>query len=142
MQKVVLDTNVLVSSLIQRSYPYYIVYELVFGRKIQLCISPELAIEYYEVLNRSKFSRYPEFLNKAETLLTIIEATALEFHPKIKLNIIQDKGDNKLLELASECKADFLITGNLNDFTMKKYKRTKIVSPKEYWEKYGVKQIE
>src|ERR1700721_2869255 len=116
MQKVVLDTNVLVSAFIQRSYPYFIIYELVFGKKIQLCISPELVSEYHEVLNRSKFSRYPDFLNKAETLLTIIETSALEFHPKVKLNIISDKNDNKLLELISESKADFLVTGNTNDF--------------------------
>lgn len=139
MQKVVLDTNVLVSAFIQRSYPYYIVYELVFGRKIQLCVSPELVSEYYEVLNRSKFSRYPDFLNKAETLLAIIETTSVEFHPKIKLNIVSDKDDNKLLELAPASKADFLVTGNTNDFTMKKYKGTKIVTPKEYWEKHGSK---
>jgi uncharacterized protein len=84
--------------------------ELVFGKKIQLCISPELAIEYHEVLNRNKFSRYHEFLNKAETLLTIIETNAIEFHPKTRLNIISDKDDNKLLELASEGNADFLVT--------------------------------
>jgi uncharacterized protein len=141
MQKVVLDTNVLVSAFIQRSYPYFIIYELVFGKKIQLCISPELVSEYHEVLNRSKFSRYPDFLNKAETLLTIIETSALEFHPKVKLNIISDKNDNKLLELVSESKADFLVTGNTNDFTMKKFKKTKIVTPKEYWEEHGLKII-
>ncbi len=28
MQKIVIDTNVIVSSLIQRSYPYKIIYEL------------------------------------------------------------------------------------------------------------------
>jgi predicted nucleic acid-binding protein len=28
MQKIVIDTNVLVSSLIQRSYPYLIIYDL------------------------------------------------------------------------------------------------------------------
>lgn len=136
MQKVVLDTNVLVSSLIQRSYPYFIVYELVFGKEIQVCISEDLVNEYYEVLNRSKFSKYPDFLNKAETLLAMIEMTAVEFHPKTKLNILSDKSDNKLLELISECGADFLVTGNRNDFTMKKFKKTKIVTPKEYWDSY------
>jgi uncharacterized protein len=141
MQKVVLDTNVLVSAFIQRSYPSFIIYELVFGRKIQLCISPELAIEYHEVLNRSKFSRYPEFLNKAETLLAIIETTAIVYRPKSRVDILSDKDDNKLLELASECKADFLVTCNSTDFTIKKYKSAKIVTPKEYWEKYGLKII-
>jgi predicted nucleic acid-binding protein len=41
-----------------------------------------------------------------------------------------------ILELADECSADFIITGNTNDFTFSTYKRTKIVTPKEYWEDY------
>jgi len=32
MQKIIIDTNVIVSSLIQRSYPFRIVYELLFER--------------------------------------------------------------------------------------------------------------
>ncbi len=39
--------------------------------------------------------------------------------------------DNKLLELSDECNANFLITGNTNDFTMTKFKKTKIVTPSE-----------
>jgi predicted nucleic acid-binding protein len=41
--------------------------------------------------------------------------------------------------LASESNANFLITGNTNDFTMKKYRRTSIVSPKDYWNSYKPK---
>ncbi len=41
-----------------------------------------------------------------------------------------------ILELADECKADFVITGNTTDFTFSSYKETKIVTPKEYWETY------
>ena len=66
----------------------------------------------------------------------IVGSRSIKFVPKKKLTIISDKDDNKLLELADECKADFLITGNTNDFTIKKYKRTKIVTPKEYWENF------
>jgi len=41
-----------------------------------------------------------------------------------------------VLELADECGADFIITGNTNDFTFPLYKQTKIVTPKDYWENY------
>jgi len=44
-----------------------------------------------------------------------------------------------ILELADECLADFVITGNTLDFTFPTYKNTKIISPKEYWEKYRPK---
>ncbi|MDP1623309.1 MAG: hypothetical protein Q8M08_13330, partial [Bacteroidales bacterium] len=59
----------------------------------------------------------------------------------IRLEIINDQGDNKLLELAETCNADFLITGNTNDFTIREYKGTKIVSPKVYWTEYMSHEI-
>ena len=136
MQKIVIDTNVFVSGLIQKSYPYLIVNDLFIERKFDLCISDDLLQEYYLVFRRRKFYKYPDFTNRAEALIADIETKSIKFSPKNKLTIISDKDDNKLLELAQECKADFLITGNTNDFTIKRYKSTKIVTPKEYWEKY------
>lgn len=122
--------------MIQKSYPYRIVYELLIEDKIQLCISEKLLYEYYEVLHRPKFSTYKDFLIRAETLLTTIMLKSKKFIPEIKLNIISDAKDNILLELADICSADFLITGNTNDFTFSQYKDTKIVTPKEYWDNY------
>jgi putative PIN family toxin of toxin-antitoxin system len=71
-------------------------------------------------------------------LLTDIERKATLHHPKITLKIIKDLADNRLLELAVESRADFLITGNTNDFTITKYKGTKIVSPRDYYENCGL----
>jgi putative PIN family toxin of toxin-antitoxin system len=136
MHSIIIDTNVFVSSLIQKSYPYRIVYELFIEDKIQLCISEKLLCEYYEVLHRPKFALYKDFLVRAETLLAIIALKSKKFSSEIKLNIISDAKDNMLLELADACSADFLITGNTNDFTFPQYKKTKIVTPKEYWDKY------
>jgi uncharacterized protein len=139
MQKIGIDTNVLVSGLIQQGYPYLIVNNLFIEQKISLCVSYELLAEYYEVLKRKKFSRYPDFLSKAESLLAQIETKSITYTPTFKLDVISDKDDNKLLELASESNANFLITGDTNDFTMKKYRRTSIVSPKDYWNSYKPK---
>jgi len=88
MQKVIIDTNVLVSSLIQKSYPHYIVRGLFLSDKFKLCISESLLWEYM------------------------------------------------LLELADESNANFLITGNVNDFVISKYKETLIVSPVDYWDNF------
>jgi len=55
--------------------------------------------------------------------------------------LLGDKDDNMLLELAHESRANFLITGNTNDFTISKYKETLIVSPKDYWENYRLDLI-
>jgi hypothetical protein len=136
MQKIVIDTNVVVSSLIQRNYPYLIISEFFLEDKFQLCVSDELLTEYYEVLARPKFSKFQDFFIKAESLLADIEAKSIKFIPTIKLDLISDKDDNMILELADECNADFIITGNTTDFTFPSYKETKIVTPKEYWEIY------
>jgi hypothetical protein len=103
-----------------------------------VCISDELFEEYLDVINRPKFSKYPDFLNKAEIVLSQIESKAMKFFPKERLGIINDKNDNKLLELALESTADFIITGNTNDFTMDHFTGTKIVSPKDYWDNFRI----
>jgi predicted nucleic acid-binding protein len=58
------------------------------------------------------------------------------FDPSVKIDLISDKDDNMLLELSVECEANFLITGNTNDFTFSQYNTTRIVSPREYWDHY------
>ncbi len=135
MVKVIVDTNVFVSSLIQHNYPFLVVDYIFKERKvIEHCISDELQNEYAEVLNRIRFFRYTDYDIKSKILLSNITNFGSKFSPTIKINLSQDKSDNKFLELAETCNADYLITGNLRHFPMREYKNTKIVSPKEFWE--------
>ena len=136
MQKVIIDTNVLVSALIQRNYPNFILYSYVLESLVEVCISDDLFKEYLEVLNRPKFSKYSDFVNNAEIVLAQIDTIATKFYPIKRFDIIEDNADNRLLELAVDSKADFIITGNTNDFTMSEFQWTKIVTPKEYWDNY------
>ncbi|MCA4899331.1 MAG: putative toxin-antitoxin system toxin component, PIN family [Bacteroidota bacterium] len=135
MQKIIIDTNVLVSSLIQKSFPHLIL-NLVIDRKVEVCLSNELLEEYYAVLRREKFSRYQDFYKNAEQLMVNLQQSCIYFKPSNKLEVISDKDDNKLMELAEVSSADFLVTGDVNDFTMSQFKETKIVTPKVYWENY------
>lgn len=135
MQKVVIDTNVIVSALIQRSYPNQIINEFFIENRFQLCISDELIAEYFEVLSRPKFSKFQDFYFRAEASVEI-ETKSKKFFPTVKIDLIPDLNDNKILELADECQADFIITGNTNDFTFSSYKGTKIVTPKAYWDNH------
>ena len=134
MQSVILDTNIVVSALIQKSYPHYIVFDYVLNEQVKLYLSKALMNEYREVLSRPKFTRITDFLNNAEIVLSRFEKIALFYEPKIRLDIIKDKSDNKLLELVDESNAGFLITGNNVDFTMTHYKNTQILSPRSFWE--------
>jgi putative PIN family toxin of toxin-antitoxin system len=138
MQKVVVDTNVMVSSLIQKSFPYKIINELFIEGKIALCVSEKLMAEYYEVLRRPKFAVYYDFVGRAEALLADIETKAMMYFPEITIDLLSDKDDNMILELAETCSADYIITGNTTDFTFSDFKNTKIITPKEYWLIYSL----
>lgn len=134
MLKVIFDTNVLVSSLIQRSFPFLIIQFVIKTNEINLCISNSLLEEYNDVLSREKFVNYPFFVENAKDLLSDFKKKAENYYPAITLDILDDESDNRFLELAETCNADYLITGNTKHFPMKEYKGTTIVLPREFWE--------
>ena len=46
MQKIVVDTNVIVASIIQKGFPYFIMNDLFIEQHFKLCISQELITAY------------------------------------------------------------------------------------------------
>jgi len=46
---------------------------------------------------------------------------------KNKVNICRDKADNKFIECALSCSADFIVSGDKDLLVLKKYKKIKIV---------------
>jgi uncharacterized protein len=135
MQKLILDTNVIVSSLIQKSFPYLIVDHCLDG-KAKICVSSPILKEYFEILARPKFARFHDFKSNADLLLTKLLEEAEFFEPQSIIKRIKDDPDNRLLELAHISKADFIITGNIKDFNFTRFETSQIVSPKEFWEVY------
>jgi len=97
MQKVVIDTNVIVSALIQRSYPNQIINEIFIENRFQLCISDELMAEYFEVLSRPKFSKFQDFYIRAQAILVEIETKSKKFFPTVNVFLIQDLNENNIL---------------------------------------------
>lgn len=135
MQRIILDTNVLVSSLIQKNYPHLIV-EHCFERNAIICLSEAILKEYFEVLQRPRFARFPDFRNNAEFLLMRLSEMAEIYNPKKRIQLIKDEPDNRFLELAHISEASFIISGNTKDFNFESYQSTRIVTPRTYWLKY------
>src|ERR1019366_4739281 len=71
MIRVVLDTNIVVSALLQPLGPPAQVFVLAIGGSIQLCISGSVYAEYEEVISRPRFRRSEEII--AGALHTIRE---------------------------------------------------------------------
>jgi putative PIN family toxin of toxin-antitoxin system len=112
MQKVILDTNIIVSALISNSIPTKILYDLVLTQKVKTCLTEEIFTEYIEVLNREKFTKYTNFKSKADIVLNKLREISTYYETNQKIEILSDTSDNKFLELAAVSFADYLITGN------------------------------
>lgn len=140
MQKLILDTNVIVSALISNSIPTKILYELVLAEKVETCLSEEIFAEYVAVLNRTKFAKFTNFKNNAEVVLGKLREISTFYQIGIKIDVLTDTSDNKFLELAAVSSADYLTTGNTLDFTITEFEYTRILTPREYWDNYAPKE--
>lgn len=139
MQKLILDTNIIVSALIKNSIPTKILYELVLTQKVKTCLSDQILAEYVEVMNREKFTKYTNFKTKSDIVLNKLREISEFYKTDRKIEILSDTSDNKFLELAAVSSADYLVTGNTLDFLITEFEYTKILTPREYWDYFDTK---
>ncbi len=125
--RIVLDTNVLVSTvLFERGNEARILGYALKGWAT-LVSSLEILEEYREVLSRPKFKLLPvEILAAFQTILSLCEIV-LEIR-KARTEC-RDPDDQKFLDCATTARASLLVTGDKDLLIMKQVERTRIVSP-------------
>jgi len=139
MLKLVIDTNVVISSLLKPESNPALIMSLILRGDCTLCVTEKIFVEYEEVSGRGKFKK----LDQAGVgeFLSTLRKRALWVVPKVTIDdVTKDPDDNAFLECALESKADFLITGNIHHFPEKKFHRTSILTPAEFVS-YAVKII-
>lgn len=138
MKKIILDTNVLVSAAIARGYSRRIIRVILFGDKFfEICITQDILDEYERVSTYNRIQKkHPEFRQNMLDIVASLKDLFILYIPTKKFFIIKDVSDNIYLDLAHESKADYIITGNKNDFNITQFEQTKIVTPKEFCELY------
>ena len=135
MLKVVFDTNVIVSAMLHKQGVPALLVKLALSRKIHPVYSPHLMLEYDEVLRRKKF-RLPK--KDVDEILGDLRNVGIEVFPTQTITLItKDPQDNRILEASLEAKADYIITGNRKHFPFAKFKKTRIVTPREFLESEG-----
>ena|ERR1700692_3255956 len=127
MTRVVIDTNVLVSALLNEHGAEAAVLFTVADKKLIWCLSPAILNEYQEVLRRPKFSHLSEVYR---TALLRLAAEAEQVTPSFILKESPHEPDNRFLECAETVQADYLVTGNSRHFP-KHWKNTKIVNARQ-----------
>ncbi|MFZ5882552.1 MAG: putative toxin-antitoxin system toxin component, PIN family [Chloroflexota bacterium] len=108
MMRVVLDTNIFLSSILGGKLSV-IIDEWKAG-KFKLIVSEAIAREYLDVINRPKFKIPPiEIVTVAEYLLQTAEFVTPE---EEVLVVVADPTDNKFLEAALVGKVNYIVSGD------------------------------
>jgi putative PIN family toxin of toxin-antitoxin system len=138
MTRVVLDTNIIVSALLQPLGPSAQIFVMWLGGTIQLCVSGSVYAEYEEVIRRPRLKRSDEIIGA--TLQTIREK-GFWVRPREKVQACLDPDDDIFLECAQTANADYLVTGNLKHFPAF-WEGTKIVTPRWLFDHLSAKLTE
>jgi len=129
MIRVVLDTNILVSALLQpKGLPARTFLIILAGTTAQLCVSGDVYAEYEEVIRRPKFARSH---NVIEHALRAIRERGFWVKPSEKVRACSDPDDDIFLECALAARAHYVVTGNLKDFPTK-WADTQIVTARQF----------
>ena len=136
MLKIVLDTNVFVSALINpRGKPAQIL-NYVFESKVRLFTSPSIIEELERVLSYPKLVKRhgleKEELKKfVSDLLSIL--SPVEGKKAIEV-IVEDPADNNYLSCALDAKADFIVSGDIHLLNLREYEGIQIITPAQFLE--------
>lgn len=105
---IVLDTNIYISALLFGGVPAEII-ELARKKKINLAVSSPILLELARILQiKFHFQRKTilEIISELKRISTVV-------FPQIKIDRIkEDPPDNRILECAVACHADYIVTGD------------------------------
>jgi putative PIN family toxin of toxin-antitoxin system len=125
----VVDTNVLVSGFgWSGSVPAQIVDRAIRGEYL-LCTSRPLLRELSRVMAYPKLRRV---FDDPAGIVRLLERVALVVEPSAQLNVLEDDPDNRLLEVADESGADFVVSGDAAVLKLARWHATAIVTPREF----------
>jgi putative PIN family toxin of toxin-antitoxin system len=125
--RVVIDTNILVSALLQPESLPAAVLMLALSGEAELCVSDSVFAEYDEVIHRPHLKRPPDVI---ESTLQSIRKLGHWVKPDVRVVECTDPDDNVFLECAQAGEADYLVTGNKRHFP-DRWKKTKVISARE-----------
>ncbi|MGI0023935.1 MAG: putative toxin-antitoxin system toxin component, PIN family [Nitrososphaera sp.] len=130
--RIVLDTNVLISSLIKEGKPRQVLTEVL--RKHELVASREIMEELAAVSNEPKIRKYVEQQDITDFLRDLaMSCQIVRIRSKFKV-VREDPDDDAILRTAYDGKASYIATGDRHLLDMKSFRQVKIIAIDEMLE--------
>ena len=129
MQRIVLDTNILVSGfLFSGSIPNR---SILKAQQSQILASDATLMEFAEVMNRPRFDRYLEPILRRKLVAEYMNACK-KVVISIPIRACRDPRDDKFLEVAVHGRADAIVTGDADLLALHPFRGIAILTPAAY----------
>lgn len=125
----VIDTNIIVSGLLNPSNPPGEIIDMLFSGQIVLVYDDRILNEYSIVLRRNKFSFPLKDIDVFLETIRSIGERVVPFHLPVSL---PDDKDRCFIECALSTREKIIITGNKKHFLLSAMKDITVLSPREF----------
>ena len=128
--KVIIDTNVWISGIFWKGSNPYKITKRVVRMEILTFFSDETFREWDEKVRNIaiSFGATDDYLFFRKNLLRLAKFV----YPKEKIEICRDVKDNKFLDVALVSEAEFVISGDLDLVSLKKFRNITIITPSKF----------
>ena len=133
MARVVIDTNVLISSFLGGN-PYQ-VFACWKRSELALCVSPPIVEEYAKVFDRLGLHDEAEAVEFFKLLQKGFNVIFVGKTPKLQL-VKTDPSDNKFIECVVAAEAECIISGDRALLSIKNYLGIEILNPQTFLTKF------
>lgn len=127
-KSVVLDTNVIVSYLLNVKVSDLVALKLDYGIEIFSC--PELVNELRQTINYPRIKQ--SLATDAEDFVTLFSSLSNNIEIDLRYDRLADSNDNFLIDLAYTAKADLIVSGDRKVLIQKHVGKIQIVSPTQF----------
>jgi len=127
--RVALDTNVIVSALMNVNGTPAKILSLILNGKVKILYDNRIIFEYNDVLSREEFGFNNEIIND---MINYFKHDGEFVNPEYIKAKFSDETDKKFYEVYKTGKAEYLITGNIKHFP----KENTIIVPKDFIQIY------
>ena len=135
--RIVLDTNVLVSGLLNPFGPPARILQLLAAGELSLCYDARILCDYRGVLLRPAFGFRSD---QVDSLLEQIRATGEPVAAVPLAHRLPDRDAEPFLEVALAAGVEYLVTGNLRHYPARTRSGVRVVSPASFVEAFQARQ--
>lgn len=127
--RIVVDTNVIMGGLINRSKASGRIIGLWLEGKVDVVVSPALLDEYLYIFNKMRFGPREALGRREEAMKKLLRhENVAVVEPELKLRVVkEDPSDDRLIECAVSGSADYIISQDRHLLTIGEYSGIKIL---------------